>query len=255
MGLADSSEVSWMNIADEGTTAHLKAGAQPEKSASQMGLANCTHIVNECFERWGLPKSIKIDNGYPFVNPNYMNVPSKAKLWWIGLGIEVIQNTPRRPQENGAVECLQGICSRWVNPSTIPNIEQLQVALDEMSDFQRMHYQIPDKNYKTRVQLHPDLMRNPRLYDPTQFDIGLVYQYLSKQVWKRRIKKNGSVHFFGQPIYLGTRFGEQDTFISFDPFKKQWIFRDKKGLFLKSSENAVPQENEILEFAVISKNV
>jgi|GEM_PF-2485802 len=241
-------------MACEATTAHLMAVVQGVKRASQISPVAATAAVNECFERWGLPEEIKIDNGYPFVNPHYMDIPSKTKMWWIGLGINVIQNTPAVPQENGAVECLQGICARWANPYIINSKSELQTALNDISDFQRNHYQIPGKEYKTRIQLYPELENNPRKYDPQLFDMELVYQYLAQNIWERRIKENGSVHFFGKPIYLSTKFGKQDTFITFDPSARQWIFRNRHGTFLKSSSNAVPRQKEIIEFAVMSKN-
>jgi hypothetical protein len=108
--------VSWMNVADEGSTAHLKAGVQPCATVAQMSAQAALQVVNGCFERWGMPKEIKIDNGHPFVNPNHRDLPTLAKLWWIGLGINVIQNDVGRPQQNGAVECLQGVMGSWSNP-------------------------------------------------------------------------------------------------------------------------------------------
>lgn len=253
--LKSGEQVSWVNIADEATTAHLKAIVQPVKRASQICPQKATHQINDVFQRWGLPNEIKIDNGYPFVNPNYMDIPSKTKMWWIGLGINVIQNTPAKPQENGAVECLQGICCRWVNPAIIETEEQLQVELDEISDFQRNHYQIPGKSYKTRIQIFPELEQNNRTYNPDTFDIERVYQFLATQIWERRIKDKGSTHFFGQEIYLSVRFKNQDVYITFDPQAKQWIFRNSKGDYLKSSAIAVPNETQIKEFAIMSKNL
>jgi hypothetical protein len=241
-------------MADEATTAHLKAVVQPVKLGSQIELSQATYAVNQCFERWGLPKKIKIDNGFPFVNPNWMSIPSKSKLWWIGLGIEVIQNTPAVPQENGVVECLQGICSRWVHPTNINTKEELQIALDDISNFQRNHYQIPKHKNKTRIDLHPELELNPRKYNPALFDIELVYQYLATQVWERRIKEIGTVHFFGQEIRVSRKVGGQDTFITFSLLSKQWIFRSRCGDYLGSSAVAVPTEKEIKDFAIMSKN-
>jgi len=183
------------------------AGVQKVKRASQICPRSATQIVNKCFERWGLPQEIKIDNGYPFVNPNYMNIPTKAKLWWIGLGINVIQNTPGVPQENGAVECLQGICSRWVNPILIECEYKLQRSLNEVSDFQRNDYQIPGLGYQTRIELYPELEENPRKYDP---------QALSANLGKSNQRKRQSKK------------------------KEVSIFSEKKFIYLKDLENKIP---------------
>lgn len=243
-----------MNIGDEGTSAHLKATVHPVPRVSQIDLQSATWAVNLSFKRWGLPKRIKIDNGHPFVNPNYRDIPTKAKLWWIGLGIEVIQNPPRMPQENGIVECLQGVCYRWVDPSKIARPKQLQKQLDQISDFQRNHYELPNRGYKTRIELYPELEQNHRKYDPKQFNIKLVDQFLANQIWQRQSNQNGQVSFFHQKISIGRSFKKQQIYITFDEMERQWIFRNKKGHLLKTSTIAVPTEKEIKNFAVISKN-
>jgi len=243
-----------MNIADEGTTAHLKADIHCVKRMSQVSLRAAILSVNKAFLKWNLPKCIKIDNGYPFVNPNYRDIPTKAVLWWIGLGIEVIQNTPGKPQENGAVECLQGVCYRWVNPSLFDTPQSLQTALDQISDFQRNYYKMPKRSYMTRIECHPELIQNPRKYDPSKFDMDKIYQYLASRLWTRRIKANGSTHFFGKAIYIGVKHAEQQVFITFDPIELKWAFHNKEGTFLKASSLAVPQEKQIKDFAIISKS-
>lgn len=244
MSLADKSKVSWMNIADEGTGAHLKADVHSINRVSKIPLNEAIQSVNQAFERWGIPKCIKIDNGQPFVNPHYRNIPTKAKLWWIGLGIKVIQNPPRLPQANGIVECLQGTCCRWANPSLCDNVEDLQTALNESSDFQRNHYEIPNLENKTRIELYPELEYNPRKYNPNNFDINKVYEYLAKKVWIRKIKSIGATHFFGVSFHIGRKFAGIDVFITFDPIEKQWVFRNKAGLLLKISFKAVPKETD-----------
>lgn len=244
-----------MNVVDEATTAHLKAGVQRCRTVAQMELQAATQVVNTCFERWGLPNHIKIDNSYPFVNPNHRDVPTLAKLYWIGLGIKVIQNTPRCPEENGAVECSQGVMANWSNPEAQPDAESLQQRLDEESEFQRNHYRMPAKKYKTRMELYPALESKARPYDPALFDIQRVYDYLSDQVWQRSVKNNGEVKMFGSWIYIGKRFAKETVTITLDPIEKQWLFRKTDGTLLKTSTVGVPQKKEILDFAVLSKNV
>lgn len=252
--LGNGEEVSWMNIADEGTSAHLKAVLNSTRTVAAICPETATHIVNSCFEYWGLPINIKIDNGRPFVNPNARDVPTLTKLWWIGLGIKVIQNAPRCPQQNGIVESLQGTMCSWSNPGGQPDMKSLQQRLNEESEFQRNHYRIPAKKHKTRIELHPDLEQNPRRYHPELFDINRVYEYLSNKVWTRAIKNNGDVSFFGQHIYVGKKYARFDVTIIFDPQEKCWRFSKEDGTLLKTSSKAVPDEHEIKRFAMMSKN-
>jgi len=243
-----------MNVGDEGTSAHLKATVHPVPRVSQIDLQAAIWSVNLSFIRYGLPSCIKIDNGYPFVNPNYRDIPTKAKLWWIGLGIEVIQNPPRLPQENGIVECLQGVCHRWVHPKEIESPKQLQEQLDQISDFQRNHYEIPGQAYKTRIELYPDLEQNSRKYNPCQFNMKLVDQFLASKIWQRKADQNGRLSFFHQKICIGRPFKNLKVYITFDDIDRQWVFRNDKGTLLKTSTKAVPCEKEIKKFAVMSKN-
>jgi len=243
-----------MNIGDEGTGAHLKATVREEKTVAGMDGRAATRIVNESFRRWGLPLNIKIDNGYPFVNPNFRNVPSKGKLWWIGLGINVIQNTPGRPQENGIVECLQGTICSWSNPGGQNSIDALQSRIDEESDFQRDGYRIPARGYKTRIELYPELETNQRIFDPDNFDMQRVYDYLSLQVWQRRIRSDGTVKIFNHVVYVGKKYAGHIVTVTLDPIEKEWIFRDGKGTELKTSNKGVPQEPIIKEFALGKKH-
>jgi len=252
--LENGEKVSWMNVADEGTTAHFKAGVHSCQRVAEIPLQDAIQTVNSCFKRWGLPKEIKIDNGYPFVHPNYMDMPTRAKLWWIGLGIKVTQNRPRCPQENGVVECLQGIMNSWSNPKGCTSIEEFQKRLDEESDFQRNHYRIPAKKNKTRIECYPELETNPRRYDPQKFDMKLVDQYLSKQVWTRRLCKNGELSFYGKRNYIGIQHARQVITITFDPIERQWRFCKTDGTFLKPSSKAVPDKKDLINFATMSKN-
>lgn len=239
-----------MNIADEASSSHLKAGVVNCETVVLMDAQQATQIVNDAFHRWGLPKQIKIDNGYPFVNPKHLKNPTKTKLWWIGLGINVIQNTPRCPQQNGAVECLQGIMKNWSNPKDQDSHKDLQKRLDQESDFQRNDYQIPSKGYQTRIELHPSLEKNTRRYDPSNFNMELVYKYLSEQVWMRYVYRNGSIKFFGEEIYIGTKFSKEDLSITFDPVNRVWLIRKLDGTLLRTSAKGIPIEKEIKDFAI-----
>lgn len=247
--------VSWMNVADEGSTAHLKAGVQPCATVAQMSAQAALQVVNGCFERWGMPKEIKIDNGHPFVNPNHRDLPTLAKLWWIGLGINVIQNDVGRPQQNGAVECLQGVMGSWSNPGGQPDIEALQQRLDEESEFQREGYLIPSKGYKTRAELHPGLYEVQRPFKPGEFCISRVYDFLSTQVWERTVKNNGEIRFRGHHIYIGTRYKKEGVTVTFDPVERQWLIRKGDGTLLKASKAAIPSQEEIVQFAMPSEGL
>ena len=243
-----------MNIGDEATGAHLQAIVYDKTQVSAICPKQATLDINKCFVRWGMPKTIKIDNGYPFVHAGARHIPTLTQLWWIGLGIQVIKNKPACPQQNGIVENLQGTLCSWTNPKEQPSIQALQQRIDEESAFQRHFYRIPSKGYKTRMELYPNLENNPRIYQPELFDIQKVYDYLTTQTWSATIRASGTLKFWAKDIYIGVAFKHQTAFISFDPIEHIWLFRNSKGILMKTSKRAVPQKEEILNFASMSKN-
>lgn len=248
--LGDGSRVSWMNVADEGTGAHLGIFVDEHRTVSGMDPSEATRYINKSFERWGLPKEIKVDNGHPFVNTRGRESPTKTILWWIGLGIDVIQNPPGCPQENGIVECLQGTMKQWSNPKVQMDLESFQKRLDEESDFQRNHYRIPSRNYKTRIELYPGLETNSRIYNPMNFSMRLVDGYLAKKVFHRSILKGGKVKFFGEYEYIGTRYRGLNVTITFDTDSRLWYIRKEDGALLKTTRKGVPFKNDIMNFAL-----
>lgn len=64
--------------------------------------------VKECFEElfktYGLPKTIRSDNGSPFASANALLGLSKLSAWWVALGINLERGRPGHPQDNGAHE-------------------------------------------------------------------------------------------------------------------------------------------------------
>ncbi|HPJ71153.1 MAG TPA: integrase core domain-containing protein [bacterium] len=56
------------------------------------------------FERYGLPKIIRSDNGAPFASSRSPLGLSKLSAWWIGLGIQLDRIAPGHPEQNGGHE-------------------------------------------------------------------------------------------------------------------------------------------------------
>lgn len=58
----------------------------------------------QVFERYGLPKWIKTDNGVPFSMPMALGGLSRLSVWWIKLGIEPVRIAKGSPWQNGRHE-------------------------------------------------------------------------------------------------------------------------------------------------------
>ncbi len=60
--------------------------------------------MEECFKKYGLPKSILSDNGTPFASTSSICGLTRLSSWWVNLGIKLVRARPGCPQDNGAHE-------------------------------------------------------------------------------------------------------------------------------------------------------
>jgi len=169
-----------------------------------------------CFEQWGLPKHIKVDNGKPLGDPQRSSVPVLA-LWLIALGIQVIWNHPRSPKENAKVERMQATSSRWVEIEQCGSCTELQSRLDKAARVQTEQYPLRRMSNKSRKELYPALYSNSRTWSSTAFDLGRVQQYLSnKVVFVRKVSKRGIINFYAQSVYIGIRYKNSYVYLHYD---------------------------------------
>ena len=184
------------------------------------------------FEKWGMPRYIKFDNGRPFGDPSRKTIPLLS-LWLIGLGIQVIFNRPATPTDNSKVERMQGVTNNWASPTHCMNECQMQKSLDYNIDLQRNDFKLRRHENKTRSQLYPELTEPYQVYQEDKFDMQLVYQSLAKGYWQRLVSKNGQIYFYDQRFYLGRTYQKQTVQIQFDLDKSTWAVSDTNGQLIK----------------------
>ena len=61
-------------------------------------------VFEQLFERYGLPGTIRSDNGSPFACSRAILGLSQLSVWWVALGIDLERSRPGCPQDNGAHE-------------------------------------------------------------------------------------------------------------------------------------------------------
>jgi len=66
--------------------------------------AGVREVFEQLFRKHGLPKSIKCDNGTPFIAVRGRGGLTRLSAWWISLGIKVVRSRPGCPQDNGGHE-------------------------------------------------------------------------------------------------------------------------------------------------------
>ena len=186
-------------------------------------------VLRRCFQRWGLPRAIKVDNGRPLGDMQRSSVPPLA-LWVIGLGIDMIWNPPRSPRCNAKVERMQATTARWVEVKTCRTYGQLQQKLEQAARLQREHYRPRRLGGKSRRQVYGALWQNTRCYQATSFDVKSVYRYLSKVTFRRKVNKSGFLTFYAQWVYVGTAYKTQTVTIQLNNRKKHFHLCDETGL-------------------------
>jgi hypothetical protein len=175
------------------------------------------------FARWGLPERIRVDNGHPWgLHPD---LPQDIALWWLGLGVAVIWNHPRHPQENGVVERAQSLTGQWSEPAHCGSYPELQARLNWVGTIQREQY--PAADGQSRAAAYPALSGGGRPYDPEReastWDLQAVCRYLGQGVWRRRVDKAGKIYLYNHPYQAGERRAGQWVNVRFDADQREWV--------------------------------
>lgn len=81
--------------------------------------------------KYGLPKTIRTDNGVPFSSCNALFGLSKLSVWWLRLGICIERIKPGNPQQNGRHERMHLTLKREATKPPGENVLQQQEKFDK----------------------------------------------------------------------------------------------------------------------------
>ncbi len=176
---------------------------------------------------------MKFDNGTPFGDPNKHFVPPMA-LWLTGLGVEVVWNRSRTPQDNAKVERMQGLTAKWSEARKCDGIETLAVRLEEACRFQREEYPTRTCKGSTRIKAFPQLGRILKPFAEVEFDIDKVKQFIAKGIWERKVSSTGQVYLASKRLYLGKKHNGQNTYAQYIHESHEWVFSDKHGQIIRT---------------------
>lgn len=164
--------------------------------------AQAFNIFEETFQKYGLPKTIRTDNGLPFSSPNALFGLSKLSVWWLRLGIFIERIKPGNPQQNGRHERMHLTLKKEATKPPGENLLQQQEKFDsfiEEFNTQRPHQAI-DMKYPSELYVP-----SPRTYKGIQ---QLSYSFHDRtitvtncgRICIRRHKVNLSRVFAGQDV-------------------------------------------------------
>ena len=185
--------------------------------------------LRAAFAGWGLPRAVRVDNGTPWGSAG--DLPTALALWLIGLGVAVIWNRPRRPQDNGVVERSQGTGKRWADPASCRDIDERRRRLAEQDQIQREQY--PSIGGLSRLEAFPGLRHSGRLYgaatEAAEWSLAAALAHLAEYVVVRRVDRSGTVSLYNRNRYVGQALAGRDVHISLDPQAGEWVYAAADG--------------------------
>lgn len=190
-------------------------------------------MFRRVFRRWGLPRSIRVDNGHPWgLN---RGLPPALALWLIGLGVAVEWITPGQPQQNGHVERGNGVTQQWAEPGKCSTCVRMQARLDQECEIQRERY--PSVAGMSRAEAYPGLRHSGRPYrlrdEGRAWDLSRVDGFLAGLTLYRRANARGAIWLYGEGRSLGRPHRGKEVRVGFDATSRQWVVTDLQGEELK----------------------
>jgi hypothetical protein len=189
--------------------------------------ADTQKALRRAFTSWGIPRHIRVDNGSP-----WGDLPSELALWLLGLGVVVIWNEARRPQQNGVVERSQGTGKQWAEPGACADAAGLQSRIDLMDRIQRDEY--PAILGKSRREAFPGLAHSGRPYreedEPSMWSLASALEHPSGYTVPREVTANGSISLGNRSRYVNAKLKGQWAFVTLDPVAVEWVIADKDGV-------------------------
>jgi putative transposase len=92
-------------------------------------------VFERAFKDFGLPLSIRTDNGIPFSSRSAFFGLSKLSVWWLRLGIGIERIKPGNPQQNGRHERMHLTLKKEATKPAAKNLLQQQAKFDQFIEY------------------------------------------------------------------------------------------------------------------------
>ncbi len=145
------------------------------------------------FREFGLPQSIRTDNGSPFASRSLGGL-SRLSKWWVDLEIKVERIQPGRPQQNGRHErmhrSLKAAVCKVPSYSMVRQQERFdsfRVEYNELRSHEGLGRQTPESHYEASCRSYPELIL------PPQYDNDMTV---------RSVRHNGEIKWKSQRLYV-----------------------------------------------------
>lgn len=149
--------------------------------------------IERVFKEYGLPASIRTDNGQPFASIGLGGLTA-LNIWWIKLGIRHERIQPGCPQQNGRHERMHRTLKEATAKPAEGNFEDQQRSFDafrkeynEERPHQALAKKRPAEIYTGSLRPYPEQIE----------EVHYPNHYLIRQV-----KTNGEIKWFGKRYYV-----------------------------------------------------
>jgi len=152
------------------------------------------------FQEWGLPASIRTDNGPPFASRGIGGL-SRLSVWWLKLGIAPERIEPGQPQQNGRHERMHlTLKQETVCPPARTfrgqqrRFDAFRREFNEERPHEALEMETPSSRYRRSPGAYPGEVGDPSY--PSGWQL-------------RRVKPNGAFNWQNRRVFLGEAFGRE----------------------------------------------
>lgn len=163
----------------------------------RQAVEDCRGVFEKLFKEYGLPRTIRSDNGAPFGSTGALGL-TRLSAWWVKLGIGVEFIAPGRPDQNGGHEQMHRV---YRQEAVAPAAKTFGGQRMRSAKWRRQYNeQRPHEGIGMRVPAEV-YRKSPRLYEggsgPLRYDLN----------WESRlVKGKGMISFQGQHRFIGEAF-------------------------------------------------
>lgn len=162
------------------------------------GLSRPTYVLaRPVFERtfleYGLPQSLRTDNGWPFASVGLGGL-TPLTVWWVELGIVPERIAPGHPEQNGRHERMHRTLKEQTVSPPAADLRAQQLVFDRFRqeyNHERPHEALgqrpPASVYRPSERSYPEHVRE------IEYAAGLVV---------RRVRSNGEIRWKGGKVFL-----------------------------------------------------
>ena len=166
-----------------------------------------TETVRKCFERvfecYGLPRTIRSDNGTPFASTNAPLGLSQLSAWWVSLGINLDRIRPGHPEENGGHERMHRDLSLEVEQSSDGSWDEQAAELEVWRRERNEERPHESLGMRTPAEVYKKSERN------YEGDEEVELEYPSDYL-KRKVSSGGEVRVAGARIRISEAIAKWD---------------------------------------------